>query len=156
MGLSLELACPRAGGSLGVSTQQPKQKESGVCVPVVLIPDRSCEHVKIPPRVLSQNLRGDSCGEWLWACSPVTAVCVGGGGCKEAAEGPDSTQESGGGRDSTLGLHKSDSAGSWSQQLRPWPFQSSVGTGYVSIRVARTPQQRLGCRREPQVVRGWV
>ena len=29
MGLSLELACPRAGGSLGVSTQQPKQKESG-------------------------------------------------------------------------------------------------------------------------------
>lgn len=78
MGLSLELACPRAGGSLGVSTQQPKQKESGVCVPVVLIPDRSCEHVKIPPRVLSQNLQGDSCGEWLWACSPVTAVCGGG------------------------------------------------------------------------------
>lgn len=45
----LELACPRAGGSLGMSTQQPKQKGSGVCVPVVLIPDRSCKHVNIPP-----------------------------------------------------------------------------------------------------------
>lgn len=44
----LELACPRAGGSLGMSTQQPKQKGNGVCVPVVLIPDRSCEHVNIP------------------------------------------------------------------------------------------------------------
>lgn len=48
-----------------MSTQQPKQKGSGVCVPVVLIPDHSCEHVNLPPRALSQNLPGDSCGEWL-------------------------------------------------------------------------------------------
>lgn len=44
----------------------------------VLIPDRSCEHINILPGVLSQNLRGDSCGEWLWACSPVTAGRGGG------------------------------------------------------------------------------
>lgn len=53
-----------------------------------------------------------------------------GGGCKQAAEGPDSTQESGGGRDSILGVHKSDSPGSWSHHLRPWPIQSSAGTRY--------------------------
>lgn len=73
------------GGSPGHERPgSQSRKGNGVSEPAVLPPDRTCERANIP-LALNQDLWGHSCGEWLRACSPLTAE--GGGGSREAAEG---------------------------------------------------------------------